>query len=132
MTSPPTDKLEEETRIEIDAKACGIIEAKREGADLGSVAEQSARYATSKTKDIQRWVPDDQALPLRNISQGSVKKIRIPLLSFAELKEVIIRVNQKIGGLQRLESEIEHQLVKAKNNKQSVLASVFSDRINQS
>lgn len=47
----------------IDGKACGIIEAKREGTDLGGVAEQSARYATSKTKDIQRWVPDDQALP---------------------------------------------------------------------
>jgi type I restriction enzyme R subunit len=31
----------------IDGKACGIIEAKREGADLGGVAEQSARYTTS-------------------------------------------------------------------------------------
>ena len=47
----------------IDGKACGIIEAKREGADLGGVAEQSARYATSKTKHIERWVPEDQALP---------------------------------------------------------------------
>lgn len=28
----------------IDGKACGIIEAKREGADLGGVTEQSARY----------------------------------------------------------------------------------------
>ena len=110
MTPPPTDKLEEETRIEIDAKleaagwviqdykqinlvagdygvhgvavrehptdtgpvdymlfiagkACGIIEAKREGTNLGQVAEQSARYATSNTKHIERWVPDNQALP---------------------------------------------------------------------
>ncbi|VAW72207.1 Type I restriction-modification system, restriction subunit R, partial [hydrothermal vent metagenome] len=47
----------------IDGKACGIIEAKREGANLGKVAEQSARYATSKTRDIQRWVPEDQPLP---------------------------------------------------------------------
>jgi len=110
MTPPPTDKLEEETRIEIDAKleaagwviqdykqinlvagdygvhgvavrehptdtgpadymlfiagkVCGIIEAKREGTNLGQVAEQSARYATSNTKHIERWVPDNQALP---------------------------------------------------------------------
>jgi len=47
----------------IDGKACGIIEAKREGTDLGGVAEQSARYATSKTKHIERWVPDEQTLP---------------------------------------------------------------------
>lgn len=47
----------------IDGKACGIIEAKREGKNLGAVAQQSARYAASKTKDIQRWVPEDQPLP---------------------------------------------------------------------
>ena len=106
MTPPPTNKLEDATREEIDAKleacgwviqdkkrlnlfeklgvavremdtdtgpadymlfidgkACGIIEAKREGADLGGVAEQSARYATSNTKHIERWVPNDQSLP---------------------------------------------------------------------
>lgn len=103
---PPTDKLEAETRIEIDAKleacgwavqdkkkinlheklgvavrefetntgpadymlfiqgkACGIIEAKREGANLGHVAEQSARYATSNTKHIQRWADEGEPLP---------------------------------------------------------------------
>ncbi|MBT2999653.1 MAG: DEAD/DEAH box helicase family protein [Candidatus Thiodiazotropha sp. (ex Ctena orbiculata)] len=48
----------------IDGKACGIIEAKREGTDLGGVAEQSARYATSHIKFIERWVAEDQPLPL--------------------------------------------------------------------
>jgi len=47
----------------VDGKACGILEAKREGADLGGVAEQSARYATSHTQHIERWVPEDQPLP---------------------------------------------------------------------
>ena len=47
----------------IDGKACGILEAKREGAQLGGVAEQSARYATSHSKHIDRWVPEDQPLP---------------------------------------------------------------------
>lgn len=107
---PPTDKLEAETRQEIDAKleaagwliqdkkamnlfageqgvhgvavremdtdtgpadymlfikgkACGIIEAKREGTNLGEVAEQSARYATSKLKFSQRWANENQPLP---------------------------------------------------------------------
>lgn len=47
----------------IDGKACGIIEAKREGTHLGQVAEQSGRYASSHTKDIGRWVPEGQPLP---------------------------------------------------------------------
>jgi type I restriction enzyme R subunit len=36
----------------VDGKACGIIGAKREGADLRDVAEQSARYAASNVKFI--------------------------------------------------------------------------------
>ena len=106
VMTPPTDKLEAQTREEIDTKlvsagwvvqdkkrvnlhqhlsvavrefrpdtgstdymlfiagkACGIIEAKREGTSLGHVAEQSARYATSNTKHIQRWAANDQPLP---------------------------------------------------------------------
>jgi len=47
----------------IDGKACGIIEAKREGANLGKVAEQSGRYATSKTQHIERWTSEEQPLP---------------------------------------------------------------------
>lgn len=104
--TPPTDKDELTTRIDIDAqlelagwivqdkkrvnlheslgvvvrefgtetgpadymlfiagKACGVIEAKREGANLGHVAEQSARYAISQTKHIRRWAANDEPLP---------------------------------------------------------------------
>jgi type I site-specific restriction endonuclease len=47
----------------IGGKTRGIVEAKREGAGLGGVAEQSARYATSYVKQIERWLPEDQPLP---------------------------------------------------------------------
>lgn len=39
----------------IDGKACGILEAKREGTNLGEVVQQSRRYAVSKTKHVERW-----------------------------------------------------------------------------
>lgn len=39
----------------IDGKACGVIEAKREGTNIGDVVQQSRRYAVSRTKFIQRW-----------------------------------------------------------------------------
>jgi type I restriction enzyme R subunit len=47
----------------VNGEACGIIEAKREGTDLGGVAEQSQRYATSSLKFIQRAAANDQPLP---------------------------------------------------------------------
>ena len=47
----------------VNGEACGIIEAKREGTDLGDVAEQSQRYATSSVKHIQRAAANDQPLP---------------------------------------------------------------------
>ena len=47
----------------IDGKACGIIEAKREGTNLVHVAEQSTRYAGSPVKHIDRWAPEGQPLP---------------------------------------------------------------------
>jgi type I restriction enzyme R subunit len=39
----------------IDGKACGALEAKREGKNLGEVYRQSHRYTVSKTKNLQRW-----------------------------------------------------------------------------
>jgi type I restriction enzyme R subunit len=59
----PTDTGPADYMLFIAGKACGIIEAKREGASLGHVAEQSARYATSNTKHIQRWAATGQPLP---------------------------------------------------------------------
>lgn len=40
----------------VEGKACGIIEAKREGTELGGVAEQSARYAAANVRYVERWV----------------------------------------------------------------------------
>ncbi len=42
----------------VDGKACGILEAKREGTNLGDVVQQSRRYALSQTKYIERWLDD--------------------------------------------------------------------------
>ncbi len=47
----------------IDGRACGIIEAKKEGVELGGVSEQSQRYAISGLKHIQRAAANDGPLP---------------------------------------------------------------------
>ena len=58
----------------VDGTACGVIEAKREGEDLGGVSEQSQRYATSNLKHIQRAAANDQPLPFLYESKGSESK----------------------------------------------------------
>lgn len=58
-----TDTSPADYMLFVDGAACGIIEAKHEGAALGHVDQQSRRYATSKTKHIQRWVADSDPLP---------------------------------------------------------------------
>ncbi len=47
----------------IQGKACGIIEAKREGTNLGRVADQSSRYAAASIQPTERWAAKDQLLP---------------------------------------------------------------------
>lgn len=44
----------------IAGKACGVVEAKKDGIALGGVAEQSCRYSISKSAFTQRWM---DALP---------------------------------------------------------------------
>jgi len=59
----PTSTGPVDYALYIDAKLCGVLEAKREGTNLGGIAEQSARYASSEFRFAQRWVPKDQPLP---------------------------------------------------------------------
>jgi len=42
----------------VDGKACGVIEAKKDGVSLGGVAEQSGRYSLSSSAFTQRWLDD--------------------------------------------------------------------------
>ncbi|WP_394230278.1 type I restriction endonuclease subunit R [Shewanella colwelliana] len=42
----------------IAGKACGVIEAKKDGVSLGGVAEQSSRYSISKSAFTQRWMDE--------------------------------------------------------------------------
>ncbi|MCD9519223.1 DEAD/DEAH box helicase [Photobacterium phosphoreum] len=42
----------------IEGKACGVIEAKKDGVSLGGVAGQSERYSLSKSAFTQRWMDD--------------------------------------------------------------------------
>lgn len=63
---------------------------------------------------------------MRNIAQGNIRKIRIPLIPDEELTEISSLVVQKIDAIVRMEIELNTQLANAEKNKQSILASAFS------
>ena len=51
-----TDTGSADYMLFVEGKACGIVEAKREGTNLGDVELRSRRYAVSGAKFIQRWM----------------------------------------------------------------------------
>ena len=58
----------------IKGRACGIIEAKREGTNLGIVDGQSSRYAYSKLAHTERWAADSD--PLSFLYEATNTEIR--------------------------------------------------------
>jgi type I restriction enzyme S subunit len=103
------------------------------------------------SQDFVNWVPTPavtsewlnlifiaDAEGLRRFGKGSVHKtiyfpewlsIHIGLPSVKEQFEIAVIVNEKITAMERLESEIDIQLLKAEKNKQSVLASAFQGKV---
>ncbi|WP_433179903.1 DEAD/DEAH box helicase family protein [Actinoallomurus sp. CA-150999] len=71
----------------VDRKLAGVIEAKREGADLTTAEEQADGYADNLTSGQQRvaWFP---ALPFRYSSDGGVTRFRNTLDPDSRTREV--------------------------------------------
>ncbi|MES9925714.1 MAG: restriction endonuclease subunit S [Candidatus Thiodiazotropha endolucinida] len=66
-----------------------------------------------------------------NLNLSKVRDITLPLPTLAEQDEIVIRVVQKFEAIERLENDIEAELLKTEKNKQSILASAFSGNLNQ-
>ncbi len=65
------------------------------------------------------------------IDKFSLKNIFMPLPSEEEQDVIVELIEDKFEKINRLEKDIDFQLVKAKKNKQSILASAFSGKISQ-
>ena len=63
------------------------------------------------------------------INTTQLKELEIPIFSAAEQFEVVTLVSEKFDSIERLENEIDVQMVKADKNKQSILASAFSGKL---
>jgi len=65
-----------------------------------------------------------------NLNLTKVRDITLPLPALVEQNEIVARIEQKFETVERLENDIEAQLLKIEINKQSILASAFSGSLN--
>jgi predicted GIY-YIG superfamily endonuclease len=71
-----------------------------------------------------------QTTNLASINKGVLSAFPTPLPCIEEQIKVIDLVEEKLTSIERLEVEVNMQLIKAEKNKQSILASAFSGRLN--
>ena len=58
------------------------------------------------------------------------KALPVPIPPLDEQREIVRAITEKNDGANRLEDEIDAQLIKAEKNKQSILASAFTGKVN--
>lgn len=74
--------------------------------------------------DLEKYAP---ATAQKNINLAILETVAIPLLPEAEQEVLINSLKYKMSMADRLEEEIDHQLIKTEKNKQSILSSAFSE-----
>lgn len=66
---------------------------------------------------------------IKHFTKESFITLPFPLPPLGEMETVVKIVEEKFRSIRRLEDELQHQLMKAEKNKQSILASAFSGDI---
>jgi type I restriction enzyme S subunit len=68
---------------------------------------------------------------INHLSAQKFLKMSIALPAETEQKEIIHKVEERFDAISRMGEEIRAQLIKVEKNKQSILASAFSGRLNE-
>ena len=66
---------------------------------------------------------------MRNISQESIRSIRIPLPSLAEQHAIVAEVERRLSVVDRTESQITIELKRAARLRQSILKRAFEGKL---
>lgn len=79
----------------------------------------------------RNWIKScvSQNVGQANVNGTKLKALVLPLPSYDEQKEIVRHVEHRIESLERLNDELDVQLIKAEKNKQSILASAFSGEL---
>jgi len=63
---------------------------------------------------------------IKHFTKESFTTLPFPLPSILEMEEMVFRVEEKLYSINKLEDELDIQLLKAEKNKQSILSAAFS------
>jgi len=84
----------------------------------------SGDFAKEQFKALQRGATKV------GLGLDDIRAIQFGLPSLEEQEEIVRLIEEKLSSIEHLDTELDQQLVKAEKNKQSILASAFSGRIN--
>ncbi len=77
----------------------------------------------------KKFIAQGQGGAQLNINQQIVKETVVPLPHPEEQKRIVAKIEGMLNGSRKMEKEIDSQIRKSETNKQSVLASAFSGKL---
>jgi hypothetical protein len=100
----------------VNGKACGVIEAKKEGMPLKGVEVQSSRYAQGLQAALPAW-----RRPLPFLFESTA-----PLPPVAELTSIVAEIDRHLFIIRKVESDVDTNLKRAQALWQIILNKAFS------
>ena len=106
----------------VNGKACGVIEAKKEGATLTGVELQSSRYAQGLPNSLSAG---RRPLGQANVNGTKLQALSAPLPPLDEQTRIVTEVDRHLSIIREVEAEVDAKLQRAQALRQAVLATSF-------
>ena len=107
----------------VNGKACGVIEAKKEGATLTGVELQSSRYAKGLPTTLPAW---SRPLGQANVNGTKLQALSVPLPPLDEQTRIVTEVDRHLSIIREVKAEVDANLQRAQALRQATLAKAFS------
>ncbi|MEL0586138.1 MAG: restriction endonuclease subunit S [Candidatus Thiodiazotropha sp. (ex. Lucinoma kazani)] len=96
---------------------------------FSEVCSNYLRHVMSSKDILKQALHGVQSVGVPDLGMAKIRNFEIPFPSLKEQELISEIIGVKTESITRLENELEHQLIKAEKNKQSILASAFSGKI---
>ncbi|MBT3068134.1 hypothetical protein [Rhodoferax sp. U11-2br] len=111
-------------RLYVNGKACGVIEAKKEGATLSGVELQSSRYAQGLSDNLPAC---RRPLPFLWESFEVEKRLVVPVSLMADQLRGVAKVDRHMFLICEIETEFDANRQRAQVLRQATFAKVISN-----
>jgi type I site-specific restriction endonuclease len=115
--------------IYVDGKACGVVEAKKQGTTFTGAEVQSARYAQGLPASLPAWqrtlpfLYESTGVDTHFTQVGRLSTIAVPPL--AEQHGIVAEVDRHLSIIREVEADVDANLKRAQALRGAVLSSAF-------